>query len=108
MRNELYLAADCPASWRSEVKLTVKGELSIVADALFTVGGRYNIIEIDHTQKMAVNREKITKYKRLCELGVFKKQPQFTWLTTTEYRRKELTLLCEGLTARIYTVSDFK
>lgn len=97
MRNQLYIALGCPSTWRAEVRLKVADKVSVIADALYTKDGRYVIVEIDNTQKMAANREKIAKYRKLVEMGVFPKPPRFIWLTTTEYRRKELARLCEEL-----------
>jgi hypothetical protein len=107
MRNQLFIASGCPASWKNEVKLTVKSEVSIVADAVYTMAGFFNIIEIDCEQKMTVNRTKIAKYRRLIELGVFEKQPKFIWVTKTEYRKKQLLALCEGLKVTVYLAKDF-
>lgn len=108
MRNSLFINYGCPASWKNEVKLTVKGELSIIADAVFHIGGVYHIIEIDRTQKMSENRNKINKYRRLLEIGEFAKTPKFIWVTTTEYRRKQLLHASEGLNVRVFLASDFK
>jgi Replication-relaxation len=107
MRNALYITYGCPATWANEVKFEVPGEVTIVADAAFQMGGAYTIVEIDHTQRMQVNRDKIKRYKRLVELAVFEKPPRFIWVTTTEYRRKQLTALCEGLKATVYLAKDF-
>ncbi|KAB2332917.1 replication-relaxation family protein [Bacillus mesophilum] len=106
MRNSLYIAQGCPSSWKVEVKLAVKNEVTVIADALFTMADRYFICEVDNTQRMAENKAKIAKYRHLIALGVFKKQPKFIWITTTEYRRKQLEKMCEGLDARIYTRGD--
>jgi len=108
MRNSLYIEKGCPSTWQNEVKLSVPGEVSIVADALFVMAGFYNIVEVDHKQKMSVNRQKIAKYRRLIELGVFEKVPKFLWVTTTEYRRKQLLKLSEGLNVKIYLANEFK
>ncbi|MCQ6275737.1 replication-relaxation family protein [Bacillus sp. V3B] len=107
MRNSLYLAFGCPATWKNEVKLIVKDEVSVIADAVFTMAGTYHIIEVDHTQKMIENREKIKKYRRLIELGVFEKPPKFIWATTTEYRKKQLLSLCKGMQVRVYLANEF-
>jgi hypothetical protein len=107
MRNTLYISRGCPSTWKAEVKLAVKGEVSVIADAIYTMAGAYHIIEVDHTQKMIANRNKLAKYRKLIELGVFEKPPRFIWITTTEYRRKQLTKMCEGLNATIYTTDDF-
>lgn len=107
MRNQLFIALGCPATWRNEVRLSVKGEVSVVADAVFTMAGTFNIIEVDCTQKMSVNRLKIAKYRRLIELGVFEKPPKLIWITQTEYRKKQLLALCEGLKVTVYLSKDF-
>ncbi len=106
MRNQLYIALGCPSTWRAEVRLKVNGDVSVIADAIYTEGGRYVIIEVDNTQKMAANRSKVANYKRLLALNVFEKSPYFIWLTTTEYRRKELTKINAGLYARILTLRE--
>ncbi|RID88922.1 replication-relaxation family protein [Mesobacillus zeae] len=108
MRNDVYIARGCPTTWQAEVKLMVPGEVSVIADALYSMGGVYHIIEVDNTQKMAANRAKMGRYRTLIALGVFEKPPKFIWLTTTEYRRRQLAKLCENLNAYIYTVSDIK
>ena len=108
MRNSLFIEKGCPSSWQNEVKLSVPGEVSVTADAIYTMAGTYHIIEVDHTQKMSVNRQKIAKYRKLVELGVFDKVPKFIWITTTTYRQKQLAKLSEGLNVRIYLANDFK
>lgn len=79
------------------MKMNVKGIVSIIADALFTDNGRYHIVEVDHEQKMSANCIKMQKYRKLMECNVFEKTPKFIWYTTTEYRRKQIQKLCEGL-----------
>lgn len=108
MRNDLYIALGCPASWKNEIKLEIPGAVSVVADALFMKDGSYFIIEIDHLQKMSANREKVKKYRRFLDLNAFDKPPVFVWVTTTEYRRKQLTALFEGMNVRVYLASEFK
>lgn len=87
--------------------MDIKGIVSIIADALFTDNGRYHIVEVDYEQKMSANRIKMQKYRKLMECNVFEKKPKFIWYTTTEYRRKQLQKLCEGLDCNIFTVTDF-
>lgn len=107
MRNALFLTLGCPADWRNEIKLKVGDELTIVADALFKRGGdRLNIVEVDYAQKMAENRLKIEKYKRLQSLGVFIIKPKFYWVTTTEHRRKQLRELSDGMDVEIYLAKE--
>jgi hypothetical protein len=107
MRNSLFIAKGCPATWKNEVKFSVEKEVTVIADAAFIFNGAYNIIEIDNAQKMSANREKINKYKRLIELQAFEKPPKLTWVTTTEHRKKQLLALCEGLQVTVYLAKDF-
>jgi hypothetical protein len=107
MRNALYIAYGQPSSWKNEMKLEVPKKVKVIADALFQRNKCYHIVEVDHTQKMTKNRGKIERYKQLIELGVFEKPPVFIWITTTEFRRKQLIKLCEGLDCQIYTAKDF-
>lgn len=108
MRNELYILNGCPSSWKQEIKLTIKGQITIVADALFIREKTYNICEVDNTQKMSVNREKAKKYRRLVEIANFEKQPKFIWITTTEYRRKQLLALFEGMQIEVFLTDELK
>ncbi|WP_422789119.1 replication-relaxation family protein [Salibacterium aidingense] len=108
MRNYLYIAYGQPETWRNEMRLEVKGVTSVVCDALFRLDNRYYIVEVDHTQKMAKNRQKVARYRRLIEAGAFDTPPGFVWMTTTEYRRKQLEKLNEGLGCRVFTVQDFQ
>ncbi|MDQ0268851.1 replication-relaxation family protein [Cytobacillus purgationiresistens] len=107
MRNSLYLSYGCPSTWKSEIKLSVKDEVTVIADAVFTMANTFHIIEVDNEQKMSMNKVKIEKYKRLIELKVFEKQPKFIWITTTDYRKKQLLALSDGLQTRIYLANEF-
>lgn len=106
MRNYLYIASGCPASWMTEVKFEVKGHVTVIADAVFT-NGAYNIVEVDNKQKMSKNREKIKKYRHLIELGVFEKPPKLIWITQTEHRKKQLLELCKGLNVSVKLAKDY-
>lgn len=114
MRNYIYIMCHCPVSWKNEVRFksigkTNKDTVVNVADAYFKHGDAYIVIEVDHTQKMKKNKIKIEKYKILKERGAFGPMtPKFIWITTTEYRRKELLKLCEGLQVQVLTITDFK
>ncbi|WEA46781.1 replication-relaxation family protein [Priestia aryabhattai] len=107
MRNSLYIAYGCPSTWENEVALEVEGYTKIICDANFEDNGRDHIIEVDYTQKMSVNKNKIEKYRILSQLGVFETPPMFIWMTTTEYRRKQLLKMCEGLDAQVFIITDF-
>jgi hypothetical protein len=107
MRNHIYIAFGQPSTWKNEVKLEVPKVVKVIADALFIKDKRYHIVEVDHTQKMSKNRTKIEKYRKLVDLGVFEKPPYFIWITTTDYKRKQITKLCEGLDHHVFTIKDF-
>jgi len=109
MRNSIYIAYGCPESWKNEVKLGIKEDKKthVIADALFVKDGRYHIVEVDHMQKMIANKQKISKYRKLIQMNVFDIQPFFIWITTTDYRKRELQKLMEGLDCQIFMVSDF-
>lgn len=114
MRNYIYISLSSPDSWKNEMRIKNKGKtkkdtLICVADALFKQGDQYSIVEVDNTQTMKKNQLKIEKYRILIERGAFGMiAPKFIWITTTEYRRKELLNLCEGLNTQVFTLSDFK
>ncbi|MEI5905621.1 replication-relaxation family protein [Bacillus spongiae] len=104
MRNEAFIALGQPATWKNEVKFGMKGVGSIVADAVFQRGDLYTAIEIDYSQKMTINKSKVETYRALMRKNRF----NLIWVTTTEYRRKQLAKLCEGMSVKIYTINDFK
>lgn len=107
MRNSLFIAKGCPATWKNEVKFSVEKEVTVIADAAFIMMSVYHIIEVDNEQKMSVNRIKIEKYRRLIDLNVFEKPPKLIWITTTEHRKKQLLALCEGLKVTVHLAKDF-
>lgn len=107
MRNDVFINEGRPSSWKVEMKLEVKGKVTIIADAVFKRNDNFHLVEVDHAQKMSVNRSKIDKYRLLFSLGVLK-QPKMIWITTTEYRRKQLSKLLQGMDHKIYTVDDLR
>ncbi|RFU70354.1 hypothetical protein D0469_07065 [Peribacillus saganii] len=112
MRNYLYIVLGCPSEWENEMKIThIEGNEKITCrpDALIKKGDIYTVIEVDNTQTMKKNLEKIDKYRVLRQRGAFGFfAPKFIWITTTEHRRKELMAASQGLNVEVYTVSDFK
>lgn len=113
MRNYIYMAYGCPVTWKNEIRIrsgsTKKDTVTCVADALFKQGSTYCIVEVDNTQKMKQNQSKIERYKILKERAAFGMlAPKFIWITTTEYRKKELLRMSEGLHVEVYVISDFK
>ena len=110
MRNDLYIHLNQPRDWKNEVKLIsgegTKAEIVVIPDARFIHNGKYHIVEIDNQQKMKKNKVKIDKYRRFIERNSFKGMPKIIWVTTTEYRRKTLLELCEGLDVTVYLDLD--
>jgi hypothetical protein len=113
MRNYIYIAFDCPTSWRNEIRIksegvTKKDKVVCVADALFKQGDVYCVVEVDNTQTMKKNQAKIERYRLLKQRGSFGMlAPKFIWITTSEYRRNELLKLSEGLNVQVFTLTDF-
>lgn len=99
MRNDLYIFFGRPATWTNEVKVKLK-DAYMIADALFHKDKLPHIIEIDHEQDMSENRKKIEFYKSIPN------PIRLIYLTTTEYRRKKIMELCNGVDHQIYTVND--
>ncbi len=109
MRNELWLYMGRPADWENEIAVS-NGKVSVVSDATFSKDGFKCIVEVDHLQAMTENRLKVKKYKELMsslalQLGYY---PTIIWLTTTELRKRQLELACEGLKAKIFTIKDIQ
>jgi hypothetical protein len=111
MRNNFYIYAGFPKDWSNEIKLS-DGEHTVICDAWFKSNGKYHILEVDHTQTMKENRNKIEKYRGLFEKGImtthFGYFPLLIWVTTTELRKKKLVELCKGLPYMVYTIHDIK
>lgn len=106
LRNDLYIACGCPENWQSEVKLEI-AKNEIIADAMFTQDNTYYFIEVDHTQKMIVNRNKVKKYREILNHPFFEEPPILMWITTTDFRRKQLLDICKGLNVQVFTAGDF-
>lgn len=111
MRNDMWLFNDRPNDWKNEVKVS-DGSVSVLVDAMFTdAWDRRHFLEIDHTQAMKENRNKIKRYKELYRNGLIEEKlghyPAVVWLTTTEHRRQQLKDECEGLpVVMVFTTND--
>jgi hypothetical protein len=104
MRNDLYIAMNQPLSWKNEIKFHIPDIVTVIADAVFEKDGVLHIVEIDHTQQMVENRKKIEKYKAIRQYKDFK----MIWVTTTTYRKKQLSKGCQGLRFKIYTSDELR
>lgn len=111
MRNEFYLFAKCPSDWRNELKIK-DGVDTLIVDAFFKSNNKYHFLEIDSTQKMKINKEKIETYKRMFKRGAleshFKHFPPLIWLTTSQLRKKQLKELCKELPHVVYCLEEIK
>ncbi|MEX3711226.1 replication-relaxation family protein [Cytobacillus horneckiae] len=111
IKNDFYIFIGFPYEWENELKVS-DGTYTVICDSYFKRDGKYQFLEVDSTQKMSVNKKKIEQYKGLMRNGELFKHlgyfPKLIWLTTTEFRRKQLTLLCKGLPYSVYTVNDIK
>ncbi|MGG1442143.1 replication-relaxation family protein [Brevibacillus laterosporus] len=109
LRNEVYIWAR-PRFWKQEQAIKWQ-EKTLVPDALYEKGQMY-FLEVDLTQSMAVNRQKIALYQELCESGLFQKQfgqfPIIQFVTTTEYRQKQLRSMLNKLKSEVLLHSDLQ
>ncbi|HZF64461.1 MAG TPA: replication-relaxation family protein [Chitinophagaceae bacterium] len=96
LRNEVYIAHK-PKVWKAEMLIKWHGK-KLQPDALYEAN-RLVFLEIDRTQSMAVNRERITLYHDLKQSGLFQKQigefPIIQFVTLTAHRQKELRALID-------------
>ena len=111
MRNDFYIYSGFPHDWKNEMKFS-DDNFTVICDALYKTNDKYNFLEVDSLQKMKANRAKIAQYKGLFanrtihdHFGYF---PKLVWLTTSDYRKKQLIELCKGLPYAVYTINDIK
>jgi hypothetical protein len=105
MRNDLYIEVGRLSTWKNESKLSIPDtDISLICDAYYTIRNNVYIVEIDNTQKMTKNKHKVKEYRKLA------KETDFTliWVTTTEYRKKRLEAISEGLKFKVYLWNDLK
>ncbi|WP_078392060.1 replication-relaxation family protein [Shouchella patagoniensis] len=101
MRTDAYMHFGKPTHWAKEAPFRING-LSVIPDVTFSLSVLGNkkvyLLEIDNTQKMKVNREKIETYAKMKRTGIFQQThgyfPQLVWLTRSIVRRDELNKWC--------------
>lgn len=100
MRNEAWLYLFCPDDWQIETPIRYKiddKKKTIIPDVKFRdEEGILNAIEIDRTQMMNVNSEKMKRYGEFTIYYRKKyngKVPMIHFFTLTEYRQKTLEQL---------------
>jgi hypothetical protein len=93
----------------SPKNIKVNGE-KVIPDAFYKYNNQWYFLEVDRTQKMIENKNKIELYKAYKECGKFPKSygsfPTIIYITQSEYRRKELRGLLNGLKAEVILESD--
>lgn len=113
MRNDMYIHYR-PTEWKNEMKVTVQGEgmVSIITDAYFEYKQRLHFLEVDHLQHMQKNYEKVEKYRKIKDTGVYQDRykyfPRLVWVTLTENRKEQLVKWCEGLDTKVFTWDEIK
>ncbi|MEV5028530.1 replication-relaxation family protein [Paenibacillus sp. LPE1-1-1.1] len=110
MRNDAFIYYAGNEDWKNEVKFTVEGVLTLIPDAYFRHNQRRHFLEVDHLQHQHKNREKIDKYRKLSETGVFQQKlkyfPRLVWVTLTESRKRQLLEWCAGLDVVVHVWKD--
>lgn len=98
MRNDVFLRLGMPKGWRKEVTLDYS-EGRIVCDAMYEEGGKCVFVEIDHTQGMRNNYEKIDHYRQLAvEMKAqFRYTPRLLFYTDSEVRRQKLGIYMQEI-----------
>src|SRR5699024_1070805 len=96
MRNELYVKYGLPKDWKKEVPIRKNEEILVIPDAMFSIGGNYYFVEVDHMQQMKINYEKIEKYKEVGRMifNKFKHHPTLVWYTISDNRKRKLEEKC--------------
>lgn len=112
MRNDVFIHYAGNEDWKNEMKFTVEGVVTVIPDAYFRYNQRRHFLEVDHLQHMVKNREKVERYKKLFETGVFQQKlkyfPRLVWVTMTEGRRRQLAEWCNGLDVVVHLWDDIK
>ncbi|MCR8939816.1 replication-relaxation family protein [Brevibacillus laterosporus] len=110
LRNEVYIWTR-PRLWKQEQAIKWEGK-ALIPDALYQKNEHYFFLEVDSTQSMTVNRQKINLYRELRDSGLFQKRfgqfPTIQFVTTTEYRRKALRAALDGLKSEALLHSEIK
>lgn len=112
MRADAFIHYAGNEDWKNEMKFTVPDVVTVISDAYFRFNQKRHFLEIDHLQHMNKNKEKIEKYKKLRETGVFQKKigyfPCVVWVTMTESRKKQLQEWSNGFDVIIHLWDDIE
>jgi hypothetical protein len=110
MRNDIYIHYGCPKLWQNEYKVP-NPEFIIVPDAIFSVKGTQYFLEVDRLQKMKKNIDKLEKYKRFKDMGLWQKKnmgrfPVVLFYTEKESRKVHLMQNNPGIELLVYTKEE--
>jgi hypothetical protein len=102
MRNDLFIFLGQPSDWKKEVPIYNGEEVYLIPDAIFKKNGVIYFVEIDNTQTMKINIEKIKKYKEL--FPTLKHTPILIWYSLSPIRKEKLSAACvkAGIKFKIY------
>lgn len=102
LRNELRARLGYPKDWRNEVPIKINGEVVVVADAVYSEGGRLYFVEIDNQTSMQTNNSKIKRYAKI--VRNLNQSATLGWYTLVESRKRKLRENSEkaGINCRIY------
>ncbi|MGR5970185.1 replication-relaxation family protein [Bacillus paranthracis] len=115
MRNESWLYLFCPEDWQIEAPIRYKvhdKKKTIIPDVKFRDDdGILNVVEIDRTQMMNVNSEKMHRYGEFTMYYKNKyngKVPVIHFFTLTMHRQKTLEQLAvqQGVYAKVYVMPE--
>ncbi|MDZ5608436.1 replication-relaxation family protein [Bacillus pseudomycoides] len=116
LRNEAWLRLYCPDDWQVEAEVRYikdKKKKKIIPDVKFRdEEGILHAVEIDRTQKMVVNDEKLKCYEEFTKIYKQKykgKVPVIHFFTITKYREKKLEQLASkyNVFVKVYAIEEF-
>lgn len=107
LRNEFMIKRNIPMKDfypESPKNIKVNGE-KVIPDAFYKHNNQWHFLEVDRTQKMIENKNKIELYRVYRDSGKFPKSyghyPTIIYVTQSEYRRKELRGLLNGMKSEV-------
>lgn len=110
MRNDFFIHNN-PEVFETEPVIEV-GSVTVRPDAWVRIKGGYYFLEVDNTQRMVKNQQKVEKYKKLKATGAFQKQygyfPRVLWVTTIESRKRLISTTCGDLSNKVILWDEIK
>ena len=104
MRNQVYIHFN-PTIWDTE-KFIYNGKIR--PDAIMNKDNQFYMVEVDHTQSLMANKKKIDLYKEFKASKQYKIFPVILFITTTEYRQKQLRSLLDGVKSEVLLFKDLQ